>query len=67
MATKAFRCAETGQLIGGDTGVDPYKHTVQLFHLEPRGLDELLAAYKGHDDERSKRIVANLTAAKVSA
>ncbi len=64
MANKSATCPECGVPIGPGSGTDAYKHIVHCFHLPPEGVERLLAQYEGKDDERSRRIVEGLQAAK---
>jgi len=64
MTPKTIKCAETGTLIGAGTGIDIYKWTITTFHLPDIGVERLLKDYGDKTDERSKRIVANLSALK---
>lgn len=51
-----IRCPECGAPTGGETGTDTYKHVVQCMHLPNEGVERLLAAHEGKDDERSRRV-----------
>lgn len=59
-----MNCPECRAPLGGTTGVDAYKHAIHCMHVPNVGIERLLADYGALEDERSRRIVALLTAAK---
>ncbi len=63
MTKKAVTCPECGTKTGANTGIDTYKHAVNCFHLPAGDAQRLIDEHKGREDERSKRIVAMLSAA----
>jgi len=62
MMGRDFECAECERPIGGQTGRDAYKHTVQCFKLPDRGRESLKLEAEKDRGLRGQKILRNLSA-----
>ena len=59
-----MKCKECGMEIGKKVNIDIYKHTVNCFNLEDKGIEQLLDQYAEDNSERGMRIKTMLLAAQ---
>jgi len=53
----AISCQECGQLIGGSTSRDPYKHMLRCLHVEPDSLQRIREQAEGARNENGRRVL----------
>ena len=52
-----FNCLECGQILGGQSGKDPYKHLLRCLHVEPDSLQRIREQAEGSRNENGRRVL----------
>ena len=50
-------CLECGKVMGGQSGIDPYKHMLRCLHVEPDSLGRIREQAEGARSENGRRIL----------